>query len=69
MNKLISLALVATVAGGLFAVSPSFARDSDVCGPNGPEGYKRPGGYCDQLKEKASLAKSDKQHWYGFNDF
>jgi len=58
MNKTIALALVAASLAAFPLATPSFAVDtanSALCGPDAPEGYKRPGGFCDQLNEKGSL--------------
>ena len=34
-----------------------------LCGPNAPEGYKRPGGFCEQL-DQGSLVESDEDCRY-----
>jgi hypothetical protein len=44
------LALAFTVS--VLAVAPAFANPSaadGLCGPDGPDSYKRAGGYCEQL--------------------
>ena len=67
MNKIIALALVGAT---LFASAPAFAVDtsiSKICGPDGPEAYKRPGGYCEQIASNDSQAKNDNDRpwwWY-----
>jgi hypothetical protein len=67
MNKIIALLLV----GSTLALSaPAFAVDTGIsalCGPDGPESYKRPGGYCDQIADNKSQASHDKElpWWYG----
>lgn len=54
---LTSVALLATVLGipSAYAVDTSI---SDKCGPDAPEAYKRPGGYCDQIGANGSLGGS-----------
>ena len=52
MNKLVVLALVAS----LLTTAASFADtsgSSGLCGPNGPESFNRPGGYCEALGGKS----------------
>ena len=55
MKTIIALALSTVVLGA----APAFADtgSSALCGPNGPEGYKRPGGYCEQLGKNSSLVE------------
>lgn len=59
MNKIIALAIAASI---IAAAAPAFAQNANdkLCGPDGPESYKRPGGYCEQIAG-SSLVKSDKQ--------
>ena len=67
MNKIIALVLVGTT---LVMSAPAFAVDTSIstlCGPDGPEAYKRPGGYCEQIGNNDSQAKNDHDHpwwWY-----
>ena len=65
MNKIIALVLVSAT---LVASAPAFAVDtkiSKLCGPDGPEAYKRPGGYCEQIGSNDSQAKTDDNYyWY-----
>jgi hypothetical protein len=63
MRSLRTITLLALISSTAFAFTPALAVDaknSALCGPDAPEGYKRPGGYCDQLGAK-SLASSDSQ--------
>lgn len=59
MHKILALALVTASLSAFPAALPSFAADTGVCGPDGPEAYKRPGGYCEQLANKGSLIERD----------
>lgn len=57
---LITIALLSTP----FAVQPTLAVDASIsakCSPDAPEGYKRPGGYCDQIGATSLISgeKSD----------
>lgn len=54
MKTIIALGLATALVGA----TPAFAGSgsSALCGPNGPEEYKRPGGYCEQLDKNSSLA-------------
>ena len=67
MNKILALVLVSAT---LVASAPAYAVDtriSKLCGPDGPESYKRPGGYCEQIGSNDSQAKNDNEHpwwWY-----
>lgn len=52
MYKLVTIVLLSTSLAAAPAVFPSFASDARIsakCGPDAPEGYKRPGGYCEQI--------------------
>ncbi len=60
MNRLLAYAVAAT----LFAAAPFSASGAvrmagsdttPLCGPDAPEGYKRPGGFCEQLDDWKSL--------------
>ncbi|WP_423065999.1 hypothetical protein [Devosia sp. CN2-171] len=66
MNKIIALVLVSAT---LLASAPAFAVDTSIstlCGPDAPEAYKRPGGYCEQIgKNESEAAKSEHPWWWG----
>ncbi len=58
MKKTIALALVAASFAAFPVTTPAFAVDTDIsplCGPDAPEAYKRPGGYCEQIGSNNSL--------------
>lgn len=62
MQKTIALALLAASIVAFPVATPSLAFDaskSALCGPDAPEGYKRPGGYCDTIKENKSLLEGN----------
>jgi len=62
MQKTIALALLAASIVAFPVATPSFAFDaskSTLCGPDAPEGYKRPGGYCDTITENKSLLETE----------
>ncbi|WP_423066000.1 acid shock protein [Devosia sp. CN2-171] len=62
MNKLIALVLVGAT---LFVSAPAFAVDTSIsalCGPDGPESYKRPGGYCEQIGANQSLLENKREY-------
>lgn len=59
MYKFIAVALISTSLAAFPAATPSFAvdpRTSPLCGPDAPEGYKRPGGYCEQIAATSSVS-------------
>lgn len=59
MYKLIAIALLTTSLAVLPAATPSFAVDTRIsakCGPDAPEAYKRPGGYCEQIGAPSSAS-------------
>ena len=60
MKTIIALALATTIiAGAPLAATQAFAVDSSIsklCGPDAPEAYKRPGGYCEQISDNKSPA-------------
>ena len=61
MQKTIALALLAVSIVAFPVATPSFAYDvskSTLCGPDAPEGYKRPGGYCDTITQNKSLIET-----------
>ncbi len=64
MKKIIALALLTSLIG---AAAPAFAQNAnaELCGPNGPEAYKRPGGYCEQIASH-SLVKSDQEEYINY---
>ena len=58
MQKTFALALLAASIVAFPVATPSFAFDASqrtLCGPDAPEGYKRPGGYCDTITQNKSL--------------
>lgn len=58
MNKIIALTLVAASLTAFPVATPAFAIETGItglCGPNAPEGYKRPGGFCEQAGSNKSL--------------
>jgi hypothetical protein len=62
MRSLLSVTLFALVASTGLVLTPALAVDtsiSDKCGPDAPEGYKRPGGYCEQIGSNGLLTGSD----------
>lgn len=68
MKNIIALALVAASLTAFSVATPAFAVDttiSPLCGPDAPESYNRPGGYCDQIGSNGSLVKpTDDCNWY-----
>lgn len=59
MNKTVALLLVSAT---LVASAPAFAVDTTIsalCGSEGPDAYKRPGGYCEQIGANQSIAATD----------
>lgn len=62
MKNIIALALVAASLTAFPVATPAFAVDTGIsalCGPDAPDGYKRPGGYCDQIGSNKSLLELD----------
>ncbi|WP_423068005.1 hypothetical protein [Devosia sp. CN2-171] len=60
MKNFIALALVAASLTAFPVATPAFAVDTSIsalCGPDGPESYKRPGGYCEQIGSNNSLVE------------
>lgn len=57
MKKIVVITLMLAMAAPFGGVSPAFADSSTdpLCSADAPEGYKRPGGYCDQIDSKGSL--------------
>lgn len=67
MTKFATVALAALLATGVAipAATPAFAVDTSIsekCGPDGPEAYKRPGGYCEQIGANQSNAAKGEHH-------
>lgn len=63
MKNILALTLMLAMAAPFGGVTTAFADSSNdrLCGPDAPEGYKRPGGYCDQIDSKSSLSKGDNE--------
>lgn len=62
MQKTIALALLAASLVAFPVATPSFAFDASknaLCGPDAPEGYKRPGGFCETITENKSIFESE----------
>jgi len=61
MKKILAVALLIASVGAMPTVTPAFADSSNdhLCGPDAPEGYKRPGGYCDQIDNKGSMMEQN----------
>ncbi len=59
MKKIIAITLLLASVAAFPAAAPALADSSSdrLCGPDAPEGYKRPGGYCDQIDSKGSLVE------------
>jgi hypothetical protein len=57
MKNILALTLMLAMAAPFGGVAPALADSSTnpLCAPDAPEGYKRPGGYCDQIDSKGSL--------------
>jgi hypothetical protein len=61
LKNILAIALLVASAAAFPVATPVFADSSTnaLCGPGAPEGYKRPGGYCEQLDNKGSLVEQD----------
>lgn len=61
MKKILAIALLLATSAAFPVATPVLADSSTnpLCGPDAPEGYKRPGGYCEQL-DQGSLVQSEK---------
>ncbi|MBN9307708.1 hypothetical protein [Devosia sp.] len=61
MKKFLAVTLLLASAAAFPAATPALADSSTnpLCGPDAPEGYKRPGGYCEQIDNKGSLIEQD----------
>ncbi len=57
MKKILVITLMLSMAAPFGGVGTALADSSTdpLCGPDAPDGYKRPGGYCDQIDSKGSL--------------
>ncbi len=58
MKNIVTLALVAASLVAFPVATPAFAIDKSIsphCGPDAPESFRRPGGYCDQIGSNKSL--------------
>ncbi len=63
MRSILAITVLALISSTSLGLTPALAADSStspLCGPDAPEGYKRPGGYCEQIGTN-SLASSDSQ--------
>ena len=62
MKKILVLSLMLAMAAPFGGASVALASSSTdaLCGPDAPEGYKRPGGYCDQIDSTGSLNDNNK---------
>lgn len=73
MKKIIALALMTASLAAFPVATPAFAVDTSIsalCGPDGPEAYKRPGGYCEQIGSNNSLVEpKDGCTYYYLNSF
>lgn len=60
MKKILAIALLLATSAAFPVTTPVLADSSTnaLCGPDAPEGYKRPGGFCEQL-DQGSLVESD----------
>lgn len=59
MKKILAITLMLAMAAPFGGASVALADSSTdpLCGPGAPEGYKRPGGYCEQIDSKSSLTE------------
>jgi len=57
LNKIIAVTLLVASTAVFPVAAPALANSSidRLCGPDAPEGYKRPGGYCEQIDSNKSL--------------
>lgn len=60
MKKIFAVALLLATSAAFPVATPVLADSSTnpLCGPDAPDGYKRPGGFCEQL-DGGSLVQSD----------
>ena len=61
MKNILAITLLVASTAAFPLATPVFADSSTnaLCGPDAPDGYKRPGGYCEQLDNKGSLVEQD----------
>ncbi len=61
MKKILAVALLLASAAAFPVATPALAGSSTnpLCQPDAPEGYKRPGGYCEQLDQGSLVEGSD----------
>jgi hypothetical protein len=66
LKKIIAIAMLLASAAAFPVATPAFADSSSnaLCGPDGPDGYKRPGGYCEQIDNKGSLNEQPDCEYY-----
>ena len=68
MKQIIAIAIIAAFG---VAAAPALAADSSIsklCGPDAPDAYKRPGGYCENIADNNSLVEGDDKDtpwWWG----
>lgn len=63
MRLLLTISFFVLASSTLFGLSPALAVDASIsakCGPDAPEGYKRPGGYCEQIGANSLLSSDSK---------
>ena len=73
MSRLLAYAVVgflvaATPLSASAVVQIAGSSNTELCGPDAPEGYKRPGGFCEQLDDWKSLAPVPGDCTAGFAD-
>jgi hypothetical protein len=64
MKTIFALAIIAAFGT---AAAPALAVDTSIsklCGPDAPEAYKRPGGYCEQIAGNESENTGKEQPWW-----
>jgi len=66
LKNILAITLLIASAAAFPVATPAFAGSSTnaLCGPDAPEGYKRPGGYCEQLDSNGSLVEQDDCDYY-----
>ena len=63
MTKILA-ALLATSVLALSAAPAMALSNAEKCGPDGPEVYKRAGGYCEQIGNLKSQASEANDEFY-----
>ena len=63
-SKSILATLVATSLLALMAAPAMAMTNDEKCGPDGPEVYKRAGGYCEQIGQTGSQASEQGDDHY-----